>query len=502
MFRGDRERSGTGSVRVSRLRLLDRPRGEPGRMAPPASRAAQRESEPQVSHLPGRERRARPRGGGARGLGTLRDWSGGRGGLPRGSDRPLPSRGDGAALQVCSEGTVTQPTSSPTLPLGLKLGAPRCREGGTRSSCCGRRAPESAAAARSAQRAAARGHLAAGSRRHRGGPGSSGRSRSSSAQRALPPGPASRVPSSRSCSSSCSSPPRDSSPSLPPAKSPARRQPRTAATAASPGARAASLPPVLGRPGARSTGRRRWAALPMAQPESRLRAPDRLHRGGAQVSAGRAGRAGRGPPARGVAGRAALPAPRPGVADSRRAQGGQVSRGRSECDDPGGERAETGFLPSAPPASAPRLRKSRGTAFGGVGAVGCFFIVYFFCRQLGGFLTLSGLGFPPLAESGVRSRPPLLPGTARGRGSAALGGARVPPGLRTGARMRSAKSRWAGEQPAWGPSGWFASAFGCRQEMGRLPWGGGDAREGRERGDRPGGKWPLSPNASYTRSRF
>lgn len=154
MFRGDRERSGTGSVRVSRLRLLDRPRGEPGRMAPPASRAAQRESEPQVSHLPGRERRARPRGGGARGLGTLRDWSGGRGGLPRGSDRPLPSRGDGAALQVCSEGTVTQPTSSPTLPLGLKLGAPRCRVGGTRSSCCGRRAPESAAAARSAQRRA------------------------------------------------------------------------------------------------------------------------------------------------------------------------------------------------------------------------------------------------------------------------------------------------------------------------------------------------------------
>lgn len=91
--------------------------------------------------------------------------------------------------------------------------------------------------------------------------------------------------------------------------------------------------------------------------------------------------------------------------------------------------------------SAPQV--PRDCFWGASGAVGRFFFFFSFCRRLSGFLTLSGLGFfSPLAESEVHSRPPLLPRTVRGSGSAALSGARVPPGLGTGAGIQSAKSRW------------------------------------------------------------
>lgn len=145
--------------------------------------------------------RARPRGGWSAGPGDLAGLkSGGRGGLARGSDLPLPSRGEGADLQVCSEGTVTQPTSSPTLPLALKLGAPGGRAPLVLPLRAGAESAGRGTERATAQRAA--GTWRPDSRRHRSRPGSSGRSRSSSAQHALPQGPASRVPSSCFCSSS------------------------------------------------------------------------------------------------------------------------------------------------------------------------------------------------------------------------------------------------------------------------------------------------------------
>lgn len=293
MFNGDQARSGAGPPRGSRLRLLAagvpaRPRRGLQRMAPPASRAAQGGAEPKVGHLPGREPAVRTHEGRAQVSGTLPDWRGEE--EVASGFRPASSQQGGGVdrtLQVCRESTVTQPTAAPPSaprwfpPLGLKPGS-KARWAGPAPPLPVSRSRGRARGA-AARRAAGRAPSGPDSGQRRSGPGSSGRSRSSSAQRALPPGPASRVPSSCSCSSSCSSPPRDSSASLPPAKSPARWQPSRRHRRVS-GCPRPFPPAVPGCSEARSAGRRCSTALPMAQPESRLRAPDRLERCAAQVS--------------------------------------------------------------------------------------------------------------------------------------------------------------------------------------------------------------------------
>lgn len=171
-----------------------------------------------------------------------------------------------------------------------------------------------------------------------------------------PQGPASSVPSSCSCSSLCSSPRWDCSPSLQPAKSPAHEQPRATATDASQWVPAPQPRlPVPGASGSRSAGRRGAAALPMAQPESRLVAPDRLDRGAAQVSAAGVGW---GLPERGVARRGAVRVPSSSVSGLGRASAKpKVSRGWTGGVDAGGARETRGF-PSSPAALAPQLRRS------------------------------------------------------------------------------------------------------------------------------------------------
>lgn len=236
-----------------------------------------------------------------------------------GLDLPFPSRGERVdrLSQVCSEGS--HPTHNWPHPPSRAGSLPPWTETRGAAAPGGRDrlflylsagAESRAGPGGTDRRAASQAPSGLDSARHQSGPGSSGRSRSSSAQRALPQGSASCVPSS--CSSSCSSPPRDSSRSLPPAKSLARGQPRAATTAGSLVARSPSLSPVPGRPEAHSAGCRCSEALPMAQPESRLRTPDALDRGAAQVSAERVGR---GQPGSGVARRGAFEAPGPGVPD-------------------------------------------------------------------------------------------------------------------------------------------------------------------------------------------
>lgn len=151
----------------------------------------------------------------------------------------LSQQGEGVnpTRQFSGEGTVTPPSTGPTLPAVLVPSPWDCNSkpslhgGGANASYSCRSTPSAGAGpeASNAERTAQ--HPAGRTRAAPSAPGSSGRSRSSSAQRTLPQGPASCVPSSCYCSSSCSSPRRDSAPSLLPAKSPARGLQRQDATA-------------------------------------------------------------------------------------------------------------------------------------------------------------------------------------------------------------------------------------------------------------------------------
>lgn len=128
---------------------------------------------------------------------------------------------------------------------------------------------------------------------------------------------------------------------------------RTPQPAVSLGARAPSLLPSPGCPEPRSAGHRCSTALPMAQPESRLRGPDLLDRSAAQVS-------GKTPGAPGA------PTWSPGLSAS---SGLKVSRSWSKCSECRGTRKERRdfsiLLASCPTPRGPhpQLCKSGGTVY-------------------------------------------------------------------------------------------------------------------------------------------
>lgn len=129
---------------------------------------------------------------------------------------PFPSRGEGIGrtFQVCSDGRVIQPTISPTLLVALVSSPWTETQGlavpGRRDQLVQYLSMRAESRPRHTERRVAS-QAPSGPElgQHQSGPGSSGRSRSSSALRGLPQGPAFSVPSSCSYSSSCSSPPRD-----------------------------------------------------------------------------------------------------------------------------------------------------------------------------------------------------------------------------------------------------------------------------------------------------
>ena len=265
----------------------------PGR-APSASRAAQ--AGPKVGHLPGRKLGVQTHVGGAPTPGRCR--AGGCGKRREGgwsSDLAFPSGGEGVdgTSQVCGAGSVTQSTADPTL--------------------WAARVPSLWTETRGAAKPRGLMHLsAAGRREARTRRGRSERARLGAAperagqQWALaillcptrsPSGPGLLRPllllllllPLLPSAGLIAEPPACKVPGAPAATS--RRLCWISVGACAPASSACpeaspSLP-------ARSAGRRCSAALPMAQPESRLRAPDRLDRGAAQVSAARLWR---GPP--------------------------------------------------------------------------------------------------------------------------------------------------------------------------------------------------------------
>lgn len=228
MLNGDTERWGAGSSRGSSLQL-------PGRRRPGPA-AVRVDGSPRFLGGAGSNRclrwapalteigRADARGRTRRGRGVEEDVGSGLG-------RTSPSQTRETVETGCPRfaGTaITQPTTGPTLPGGRAgplpkfhphpqlpraetPGTARQARGGTDSSrTCRRDFPSPARPPREP-----RGEPDSEPIRpdptpgqHRSGPGSSGRSRSSSARHALPAGPASSVPSSRSRSSLCSSPRR------------------------------------------------------------------------------------------------------------------------------------------------------------------------------------------------------------------------------------------------------------------------------------------------------
>lgn len=362
MINGDQERSRAGSSHGSRLRLLAagapaRPHPELERMFPPALRAAQGESEPTVGHLPGREHAVRTHEGRAQVSGILRDQRVEEE-VASGFRPAFSQQGEGVdrTLQVCSKSTVTQPTAGPTLRAAL-VPAPwtETREPGPGGR--GRLLPYLSAEAGTRACGAAQGGAASRAPSgHRSGPGSSGRSRSSSAQRALPPGPASCVPSSCSCSSSCSSPPRDSSVSLPPAKSPARWQPSRRHCRVSGCPRL--FPPAC--PGVFRSSLRRPPVLDGAAHGPAREPTSGAGPAGPRRSSGECGghRLGSGK----TWGAPGAPTWRPGL---RASTGPKVSRGWRQCGGCRGTRKEElgVFLSSSSAALAPQLCKSGGTVY-------------------------------------------------------------------------------------------------------------------------------------------